>query len=197
MLKMKRITIIAAFLFASSFAFGQAKVELGLKGGLNLASLSTDQSGVDFNNKTGYHFGGYGLIKILSFGIQPEILYSTRGSELKVQNVAGTLSQDYSYVDIPIMFKLYTVAGLNVQAGPQFGMLLSTSGKNADGSKLSKSDFEDSDLSAAFGLGWDAPFGLNLTARYVLGLTDVSIVNSNKNRTFQLSVGYKLVGFGK
>ncbi|MFT6867325.1 MAG: hypothetical protein ACJA08_002167 [Cyclobacteriaceae bacterium] len=194
---MKRLTIITAILMASSLAFGQAKVELGLKGGLNLASLSTNQSTYDFSNKTGYHFGGYALIKVLTFGIQPEILYSTRGSELDVQGVAGTFAQDYTYVDIPVMFKLYTVAGLNIQAGPQFGMLLSTSGKNPDGTKLSKSDFEDSDLSAAFGLGWDAPFGLNLTARYVLGLTDVSIVNSNKNRTFQLSVGYKLVGFGK
>lgn len=194
---MKQIVILSFLLLVSSIGFSQVKAELGLKGGLNMASLSSNDKTVDLSNKTGYHFGGYVLLKALSFGVQPEILYSTKGSSISVQGVSGDFSQDYTYLDIPIMFKLYTVAGLNVQAGPQFGMLLSTSGKNADGSKVSKSDFENADTSAAFGLGWDAPFGLNLTARYVLGLTDITKSGESKNRTFQLSVGYKLVGFGK
>lgn len=194
---MKKLIILSLSLLISSIAFSQVKAELGLKGGLNLASISSDNKAVDISNKTGYHFGGYVLVKALSFGIQPEILYSTRGTSISVKGAANDFSQDYTYLDIPVMFKLYTVAGLNVQAGPQFGMLLSTSGKDAFGNKVSKSDFKDSDISAAFGLGWDAPFGLNLTARYVLGLSDVSSGGDSKNRTFQLSVGYKLIGFGK
>ncbi|MFY0598454.1 MAG: PorT family protein [Cyclobacteriaceae bacterium] len=194
---MKKITILCLSILISSVCFGQAKAEFGLKGGLNLASLSSDVKTVDLSGKTGYHFGGYALIKVLSFGIQPEILYSTKGTTISLKNVAGDFSQDYTYLDIPVMFKLYTVAGLNVQAGPQFGMLLSTSGKNADGSKISKSDFKSSDTSAAFGLGWDAPFGLNLTARYVLGLSDIGKSAELKNRTFQLSVGFRLAGLGK
>lgn len=193
---MKKITFIFCLL-AASVAYSQAKVELGLKGGMNLSSLSMDSKNIDTSNKTGYHFGVYGIIKVLSFGIQPEVLYSTRGTDVKVQGVAQDFSQDYTYLDIPVMFKLYTVAGLNVQAGPQFGMLISTSGKDANGDKLDKSDFKDSDLSAAFGLGWDAPFGLNLTARYVLGLSDISTgAGDSKNRMFQLAVGFKLIRLG-
>ncbi|MEO9477675.1 MAG: porin family protein [Cyclobacteriaceae bacterium] len=194
---MKKVTIIASMILVSITAFSQAKVEVGLKGGLNMSSISSDQSAVDFSNKTGYHFGAYGLIKVLSFGIQPEILYSTKGADVSAQNVAADFSQDFTYVDIPVMFKLYTVAGLNVQAGPQFGMLVSAGGKDANGDKIDKSDFKDSDISAAFGLGWDAPFGLNLTARYILGLSDINPNSDSKNRTFQLSVGYKLFGLGK
>lgn len=188
--------MIAALVLVSVTVLAQAKVEVGLKGGLNMSSISSDQKAVDFSNKTGYHFGAYGLIKVLSFGIQPEILYSTKGADVSAQNAAD-FSQDFTYVDIPIMFKLYTVAGLNVQAGPQFGMLVSAGGKDDNGDKIDKSDFKDSDISAAFGLGWDAPFGLSLTARYVMGLSDINPNGDSKNRTFQLSVGYKLFGLGK
>lgn len=194
---MKKLIIFTLLLCTSSIVFSQVKAELGLKGGLNLASISSDNNAVDLSNKTGYHFGAYALFKALSFGIQPEILYSTRGTNVSLAGVSNSFSQDYTYLDIPVMFKLYTIAGLNVQAGPQFGMLLSTSGKDASGNKITKSDFRDSDLSAAFGLGWDAPFGLNLTARYVLGISEISANSDSKNRTFQLSIGYKLVGFGK
>ncbi|WP_258104301.1 porin family protein [Marinoscillum sp. MHG1-6] len=196
---MKKFLILISLLSITLVSYSQAKVELGLKGGLNMAKISSDESAVDLSNKTGYHFGVYGLIKVASIGIQPEILYSTKGTEVSVASLSQDFSQEYSYLDIPVMLKLYTIAGLNVQAGPQFGMLLSTSGKNPDGTSISKSDFKDSDVSAAFGLGWDAPFGLNVTARYILGLSDISSdgTTENKNRMFQLSLGYKLFGLGK
>jgi len=74
------------------------------------------------------------------------------------------------------------------------------------------SDFvKSSDVSLGLGLGWDLPFGLNLTARYNMGLSDInkqSGVNSPliqsslgtkeaKNQVFQFSVGYRLFKLGK
>jgi hypothetical protein len=56
------------------------------------------------------------------------------------------------------------------------------------------------DLSAALGLGWDLPFGLTIDARYNLGLSDISDFEGSetaKNQVFQLSVGFKLIKFGK
>ena len=63
-----------------------------------------------------------------------------------------------------------------------------------------KDGLKNSDLSAALGAGWDAPFGLQFTARYVIGLSDNNDGISNediKNKTFQLSIGYTLFKLGK
>lgn len=192
-LKLQLLTLALVLSFA---AFSQAKVELGLKGGLNLANVNTESAASNFESATGYHVGAYALIKAASIGVQPELLYSTKGTDLKFGG--STFEQDYNYVEIPVMLKMYLLAGLNLQVGPQFGLLLSVDGKTADGSSISKDSFKGSDLSGAFGIGWDAPFGLNFTARYILGLTDVSDGGPEaKNRTFQASLGYRLFKVGK
>ena len=94
------------------------------------------------------------------------------------------------------MLKFYLPLGLNLQAGPQFGIL--TNAEDEDGKSLGNR-FKDSDFSAVLGLGWDAPFGLQFSARYVLGLSDNSdIVNSEYvNKMLQLSIGYSLFKLGK
>lgn len=202
---MKKLLFGAALILAAVAVNAQAKVELGLKGGLNLANINTDDPLASYNTRTGYHAGLYALVKVANIGIQPELLYSVRGTELST-SIAGAkqeFKQDFVYMDIPVMLKLYTVAGINIQAGPQFGLLMSVDGKVSDGNggttTLSKDSYKDADVSAALGLGWDAPFGLNFTARYVLGLSDVNDGSGDeaKNRTFQVSLGYRLFKVGK
>ena len=181
---MKKIFLVAALIGISSIAYSQAKVEIGLKGGVNMASLNGDN--LNSNNVTAFHGGAYGLIKITKIGIQPEVLFSKRGDD----------QIDLAYMDVPVMLKFYLAAGLNVQAGPQFGVLLNA--ENANGDDI-KDTLKNSDLSAAMGIGWDLPFGLNVTGRYVLGLKDVNDLPNTpsvKGNTFQLSVGYKLFKIG-
>ncbi len=182
-------------------ASAQFKAQIGLKGGLNLASINTDDPKASYDATTGYHFGAYALIKVLSFGIQPEVLYSVKGAagEIDVAGVKSDFSQDFVYLEFPVMAKFYLPLGLNLQAGPQFGTLISAEGKiqNSGGTTtISKGSYKNSDISAAFGAGWDMPFGLNVSARYVIGLSDVNDGNGAdaKNRTFQLSVGFKIFG---
>jgi len=96
---------------------------------------------------------------------------------------------------IPVMVKLYLAAGLNLQAGPQFGFLTSAKFDTQD----IKNSLKSSDISANFGLGWDLPFGLTVDARYNLGLSDVSdglTADDLKSRVIQVSLGYKLFKFG-
>ncbi len=197
---MKKLAFLILFSAAGIVALSQAKVEVGLKGGLNLASISQDKTtGVDMSSKTGYHFGAYGLVKVLSFGIQPEILYSTAGTNMSVQTIGQDFSQDLVYLNIPVMIKFYLPLGFNLQAGPQFGQLMSVSGKDSNGNKLTKTSYKDADTSIVAGFGLDAPFGLNVAARYIVGLSDISAgtgSGDSKNRTFQLSIGFKLFGVG-
>jgi len=181
---MKKIVLSMLMLTIVTCAYSQAKFELGLKGGLNLASLSSDDDNVD-SNVTAYHAGAYGLIKIAKFGIQPEALFSKRGGD----------AVDLGYLDIPVMVKYYIAGGLNLQAGPQFGVLLNA--EDEDGNDVSDC-IKGSDISAAVGAGLDLPMGLNLTARYIIGISDVNDGGAEEitNNTFQFSVGYSLFKLG-
>lgn len=185
---MKKTLLTLSMVLVASIAFSQAKIELGLKGGANFAN--TDISGAE--SITAYHAGLYGMVKIANIGIQPELLLSKQGSEFPA---GGEFN--LNYVNIPVMFKYYLPMGLNFQAGPQFGFLLKA--EDQAGNDL-KDGLKSSDLSAAVGAGWDAPFGLSFTARYVMGLSDINDTagaSSVKNKMFQLSLGYRLFKLGK
>jgi hypothetical protein len=194
-MKKMRILLLAVFVAgASASAFSQAQFSLGLKGGLNFANLDVSDIPGTYKNRTGYHIGAFGLFKFTKIGIQPEIIFSEQGSEVKDPQF-GSFESNFSYVNIPIIVKLYTVAGINLQAGPQFGFL--TSAKLGDESI--KDELKGSDFSLGLGVGWDLPFGLTIDGRYNLGLSDVSDESANeiKNQVWQVSVGYKLFKFGK
>ncbi|SNT24720.1 Outer membrane protein beta-barrel domain-containing protein [Ekhidna lutea] len=184
---MKKTLLTLSLVFISAVAFSQASVGIGLKGGANFANASSD---FDTDGITSYHVGAYGLIKLTNIGIQPELLFSKQGTSIDGDDL------DLSYVNIPVMLKFYLPAGINLQAGPQFGML--TTAENTDGEDV-KESFKNSDLSAALGAGWDAPFGLQFTARYVIGLSDINdegVGGEFKNKTFQISIGYTLFKLG-
>ncbi|MEG1025338.1 MAG: outer membrane beta-barrel protein, partial [Flavobacterium sp.] len=57
-----------------------------------------------------------------------------------------------------------------------------------------KDSFNTFDFGVNFGLGYKLENGLNFGVRYNLGLTDINNVDNssvkNKNRAFQVSVGY-------
>ncbi len=202
---MKKVII---FLFlvtgvgVGSEALAQAQVAIGLKGGLNFAKLDIENSTTALNSRTGYHAGAFVLFKLSKIGIQPELLFSKQGTTF--QGNTQDLNANFDYINIPVMLKLYTVAGINLQVGPQFGFLTLAEIEDDAGGVVSKDDVKDlykkSDLSLALGLGWDLPFGLTIDARYNLGLSkiqDDGTSGDTTNKVIQVSVGYKLFKLGK
>ena len=204
----KKLLLSLALIMGSVLAFSQAQVAVGLKGGLNFAKLDVNSSVSDnYENRTGFHGGAFVLVKLSKIGIQPEIIFSKQGADYKQALSATTfqnIENSFDYINIPIMLKLYTVAGINLQAGPQFGFLSGGEIKSTIAGITTTLDAKDyvkgSDLSLALGAGWDLPFGLTIDARYNLGLSkinDASGSDDTKNRVFQISAGYKLFKFGK
>ena len=190
---MKKL-IVTFFLVAGSlYSFGQ-ELGIGIKGGVNFAKLDgTTSAEANFENRTGYHFGAFALIKVNRIGIQPEVIFSQQGSKVKI--AGDDFDANFSYINIPVILKLYTVAGINLQVGPQFGFL---SRAEVDGDDV-KESFKNSDVSLALGAGWDLPFGLKIDARYNLGLTKIDEspqYEGIKNQVIQLSVGYTLFKLG-
>lgn len=184
---MKKTLLSLSLALLSVVVFGQAKVEIGLKAGANFAN--TDIQGAE--SITALHGGVYGLVKFANIGVQPEVLFSKQGNSF-----SGGGEVNLNYVNVPVMLKFYLPAGINLQAGPQFGILMKA--EDEDGTDI-KDALKSSDLSAAFGAGWDAPFGLQFTARYVMGLSDINdagVGDAIKNKTFQVSIGYRLFKLG-
>lgn len=187
---MKNALLSLSFILLGMMAWGQVAFEVGLKAGANFANA--DISETDTDAITSYHGGIYTLIKLTNVGIQPEALISSQGAELPNSD-----DIDLSYLNIPVMVKFYLPAGVNLQLGPQFGIL--TEAEDSEGNDLTDA-LKSSDVSAAFGAGWDAPFGLQVSARYVLGLTDISDdplrFDEFKNKTFQFAIGYSILNLG-
>ncbi len=187
--------LIALLTAIGSAAFAQAQFSVGLKGGLNFANLDVKSISNTYDNRTGYHAGAFALVKFTKIGIQPEVIFSQQGSTVKVNG--DDIQSNFSYVNIPIMVKLYTVAGINLQVGPQFGFLTNDPVVVNDNEEI-EGAVKKSDISLGLGVGWDLPFGLSIDGRYNLGLQNVSDNSAFdiKNQVFQVSVGFKLIKLG-
>lgn len=193
---MKKTTLaFAVVLLVVAQGFSQAQFALGLKGGLNFAKFDASDVGGSLKNKTGFNGGAFALIKLTKIGIQPEIMFSQQGSKFEFDG--SNIESNFDYINIPVILKLYTIAGINIQAGPQFGFLTRA---EIDGTNV-KDSFKGSDLSLGLGLGWDLPFGLTVDARYNLGLSKIDetdpAFDAVKNQVIQLSIGYKILKLGK
>lgn len=198
---MKKLLAVAAAICISTVAFSQAQFSLGLKAGPNFANLDTEGSlRSNYENRTGFHGGAFALIKLTKIGIQPEILFSQQGSTVRINN--EDFHRNYSYFNIPVIFKLYTIAGINLQMGPQFGFIAKAKEENFSTGTTEdvKDQLKGSDLSLALGAGWDLPFGLTIDGRYNLGLSKINDAPDRpeaKNQVFQISLGYKFIKLGK
>src|SRR5688572_10541193 len=172
------LVICASFLvIASQNAFSQVGLAVGIKGGPNFATINTDASAKEnYKSRTGFHGGAFVLIKATKIGVQPEIIFSQQGSKVKINT--EEYESNFSYINIPIIIKLYTVAGINIQAGPQFGFVNSAEAPvelSPDNYSVQdvKNRAKNSDLTLAVGLGWDLPFGLTIDGRYNIGLSKI------------------------
>jgi hypothetical protein len=192
---MKKLLVILFTIASGSSVYSQLQFSVGIKGGLNFANLDVSSTSAAYNSRTGYHGGAFVLLKVGKIGIQPELIYSKQGSSFKLNTT--NIDANYDYFNIPIVLKLYTIAGINLQVGPQFGFASGDIPVVSNGT-TTIDKLKGSDISAALGLGWDAPFGLSIDARYNLGLTKLNEGQSEiKNQVIQISLGYKLFKFGK
>jgi hypothetical protein len=191
--------LIVCLMTISSFA----QVSVGAKAGLNVSNLSgiKDLEGFESNALVGFHLGGFVTFNLgRNFAIQPELLFSTQGAKVDVVGEEENLK--LNYFNIPVMVKFLTNSGFYVEAGPQLGL---RTGDVKWGDENLTEDFENSDFSACFGLGFQptkSPFGIG--ARYNIGLGKASefegINNESidaKNGVFQLSLYWRFLGGGK
>lgn len=197
------LSLMLVGLASSKTALAQVQFSLGIKGGVNFASINVNDAKATWDGKTGFHGGAFALFKLTAFAIQPEVIFSQQGSTVKFQS--QDINANFSYLNVPVIAKFYLPLGLNLQLGPQFGFLTTAeSDYNPVSGTQTSTDLEDyyknSDVSLGMGIGWDLPMKITIDARYNLGLTEIddnASIEATKNQVFQISVGYKLFKFGK
>ncbi|WP_312393562.1 porin family protein [Chryseobacterium sp.] len=215
---MKKL-ILGLAVTASSLAFAQQTpttstnpVTFGIKGGMNVSSLSQGADLDDSKSKIGFNAGVFANIPVATnFSIQPEVLYNDLGSKVVYKNnipVVGEYKREYSrnlgYVAVPVMFQYNVIPNLYLEAGPEFGFLVSAKDKfksstngDANGSTtsdLNKDDFQTFNFGIGIGAGYYFTDNLGITARYTAGVTDIYKNNSGdavRNNVFQVGLAFK------
>lgn len=172
-------------LASTNISFAQARA--GIKGGLNVSNLYIDDVH-DENARYGFNVGLYGqLLSSDKFALQPELLYSTKGSKAYYEGIADqTVKYNLNYLDLPLLavFKLGESAEIHI--GPYASYLLNAN-VSYSGDLVNGDDEIDKDQLKSYDYGLVGGFGLNfgpaqIGARYNYGL--VKIADSDASRLF-------------
>lgn len=183
------IGLIAAMMITGT-AMAQHN-NFGIKGGLNAYTIYSDDNSTA-DTKIGFHLGLISHIHLGNqFAIQPELIYSTQGSQYTIGSTTAKLN--LNYVNVPLLFQYMFDNGFRLMAGPQVGFLVSAKTEIDN----TKTDVKDNlkKIELAFGIGASyvhPPSGFGVDARYNFGLNninDVGTVNSY-NRGLQVGVFY-------
>lgn len=172
--------LFTAAIVALSMMFGannaQAQVKFGLKGGLNVTSMSLDKDKLlDTENQTGFFIGPTVkfTLPIVGLGIDASALYDQREAKLKGDikgnEVETSSTLKTQAINIPINVRygvgLGSVANVFFFAGPQFGFNVGDKNKSifqdAAEWKLKSSNF-----SVNVGLGFTVLSHLQVSANY-------------------------------
>lgn len=150
----------------------------GIKAGVNFASFRGNAAD-DFNVLIGWQAGGVAEMEIFEhLSVQAEFLYSRQGAKTKQHDF------ELNYLTLPVVAKIYLTDSFNVQAGPQFGLLI---GESDEFDVYESSTY---DFGIVGGLEFFVADGLFIQARYNAGLSRISDNADLKNSVVSLGLGY-------
>lgn len=216
---------IAGLGFALALLLGtaplDAQVTLGLKAGVNVADLSSEDPTETFNTDTrsAIAFGGFAEFEMGDvFAFQPELLYSQKGAKVSEDGVDLTFK--VNYVELPVLLKARVsppASGVRPSffVGPVFAFeskcevegTVDAMSATLDCDAFSEASegevdiqTKSMDLGVTLGAGIEIPAGGVVVVgdvRYTLGLTDVNDTPGEedldiKNRTWSMFAG---IGF--
>ena len=193
---------ITCFLITGLVA--QTDIYFGFKAGMNLSTQKVDNSLASYSMRPGYNAGVLFYFAFPKFVLQPEILLSNQGTNIKFNG--EKLYSRFNYLSIPIMLKYVLKSGISFEVGPQIAFLLCN---KSDYHPIANQKFKEqryttayksTDFLISFGVGWEAKKNWMFGARYSLGLTSINDhkdIPDTKNRVFSINVGYKIIKINK
>lgn len=191
--------ILSTALMLSLFSVANAQ---GFAAGLKLGTNVNKIQGQSFNDKFTYGYGAGGFVQVglgKKWGIQVEGVFnqvnadtSDQFSQLYKIDAAKITSIKLNYFSIPILLNYHLSKGIVLQAGPQYGILLSQS-KNI--LENGKDAFRSGDFSMLGGLQLQFS-SIRIYGRYAVGLSNLNDIDNKdkwKNQSIQLGVGFAIL----
>jgi len=202
---MARFVLLLAFaslIFVTVPASAMPGLQAGVKGGLNIANQTSDNSDMELaDSRSGMALGAWVRVPATPMvSIQPEALFSMKGDREEDAGVTGTVKIDY--LEVPVLAKLSLAkaspAKPSLFVGPSMGFNLSAksevdgAGAPMDGETDIKDYTKSVDFGVVFGGGLEYNnFGLDL--RYTLGLSNINDTGSDaevKNNVISIMGSY-------
>lgn len=135
---MKKYFIILPFLICSKFIFGQVAVSVGLRAGINFASVETTPKISSSNYFSASQTGILGIhiavpieLRLSDyFALQPELAFSQKGYNLSVidnNSRSSKYEATLNYLELPLLAKIYigdAPTKFNFLIGPSLGFLM-------------------------------------------------------------------------
>ena len=190
---MKKMLIVSLMMI---LVVSLSLAQFGIKGGINLGTAGGDDKAINpamFNPllnglpsiqptaRMGLTGGiSYKVGLILGLSIQPEVLYTQKGTiyDMSYPGISGKGTFKLDYIDVPVVVKYaplpIPLVHPYIEAGVVYSTLLSAKFKIESPDESSESDIKDhitkSDYSFLIGVGVEV-FMIDINARYVIGQT--------------------------
>ena len=180
--------------------------KFGIKGGVNFTNLYVDNV-KDENVKLGFNAGIFAKLPITKgLSIQPEVLYTSKGSKLTYDNLlfgTGEFRFNLNYVEVPVLVVINLAKNFNLQVGGYAAYLtnanikkLNDENQSSDIADFNEDDFNRIDYGLVGGFGLDIE-NFTIGARYNYGLKEVGkdgqaagqVLGNSKNSAISLFVG--------
>jgi len=201
------VFMVVAMLFASN---ANAQIKFGLKGGLNVTSMSFSEEVFDASNKTGFFVGPMVkvTVPIVGLSFDAAALYDQKEADVKyaAEGELGKVNVKQQSINIPVNvrygFGLSSLANIFLFAGPQWG--INVGDKNFKWNESSSYSLKKSNFSVNVGAGVTLLNHLQVSANYNIACgksADASLskaldaaANAGKdkshNNSWQIALGY-------
>ena len=202
------VFIVAAMLFTTN---ANAQIKFGLKGGLNVTSMSFSKEVFDASNKTGFFVGPMLKITVPIVGLSFDAaaLYDQKEADVKYAGTNGELGKvnvRQQSINIPVNlrygFGLSSLANIFLFAGPQWG--INVGDKNFKWDEASSYSLKKSNFSVNVGAGVTLLNHLQVSANYNIACgksADASLSKAldavanadndkSRNNSWQIALGY-------
>lgn len=191
-------SVVLALLFnVVCAAPAAAQITYGAKVGVNFADVSFDAGeDVPAGGRKGLLAGVFVTIPLGWLAVQPEAIYTVKGTSLDIDGVTSDYIVDY--VEVPVLARLRLPRNAYVVAGPSMAFRLRARNRIAFGGSTEEFDLDDDvesfDLGIVGGVGVDVSRWV-VDARYTHGLSDIDTDSSDdvrmRNRVFSVSAGIR------
>jgi hypothetical protein len=176
---MKKIILCVCILGITLTSTQAQFIRFGIRGGVSSSSITfSDVKDVIIGGQhydivasdamVGFHFGLFSRIKLANFFVEPELLFTSNGGQVQVQNVtSGIVSmkeQKFNKIDIPVLAGI-KLGPARLEVGPVASFVLSSKSNLFDENSYEQ-DFKKATIGYQAGVGIDILKTLAVDLKY-------------------------------